>query len=98
MTSTPFPTSGQHIGIFVTVQTLAGNIPHESVAKPALESLEGWSHAETEDAEAGAYLVEVPIETWHTLRHEGWLETWALAPNGDRLMISAEASDDPDTP
>lgn len=76
--------------IFVTVELTNGKIPCPEAAMAAFQTLEGWSGAELADAENGGWLVEVPSQTEATLRHEGWLETWALTPAGNRMLISAE--------
>ncbi len=94
MTTYPIPArDGSHqdrAQIFVTVATVAGTIPPLADTIAAFKTMEGWTGAELVDIVAGAWLVEVPAQTEATLRHEGWLETWALAPSGERLMISAE--------
>lgn len=76
--------------ITVALEGIDGTIPTIEVGKAALERLEGWADPQVEDAENGIWNVEVPAQTEATLRHEGWLETWAIAPNGERILISAE--------
>lgn len=83
--------------IFVTVAKVNGDVPSVESTLAALKTLEGWSGAELVDDRTGAWLVEVPSQTEATLAHEGWLETWAIAPNGERLMISSEWADEPTT-
>lgn len=94
MTTPPLPArDGSHTErsqIFVTLAAVDGTIPTPEVAIAAFQTMEGWTGAELVDAEAGAWLVEVPAQTEATLRHEGWLETWMLAPSGERIMVSAE--------
>lgn len=94
MTTAPMPArDNSHQArsqIFVTVELMNGKVPDAEAAMAAFKTMEGWTGAELVDAEAGAWLVEVPAQTEATLRHEGWLETWALTPAGNRMLISAE--------
>lgn len=94
MTTAPIPArDGSHEAtaqIFVTVELPNGKVPDPETAMAAFQTMEGWTGAELVDAEAGGWLVEVPSQTEASLRHEGWLETWAIAPSGERIMISAE--------
>jgi hypothetical protein len=100
MTTAPIPArDGSHEAtaqIFVTVELANGKVPDADAAMAAFQTLEGWSGAELVDAESGGWLVTVPAQTEASLRHEGWLETWAITPGHNRMMISAEWVDEPE--